>query len=638
MVSEIQVLHIDDEPSVTDLAATFLEREDDRFTVETATSADEGLQVLDDHLPDCIVSDYNMPGMDGLELLRTIRDTHPDLPFILFTGKGSEAVASDAIAAGVTDYIQKQSGSEQYELLANRILNAVEARRQAERADRQEQLMRLTEFAGDTGGFETDIETGDVLLTDGAERIIDPGDDTPLTLETELERFHPGDQEQIRQTIDRAVQTGEQTRGTWRYQPPEGDQRLLEMTFTTASADGDGTTLRGAVHDVTEQRNRKQELAAEQRFIEQALDTLDDLFYVLDTDGSLRRWNDRLPEVTGYADRNLAGVQSTELFAEDGRETIADAIEMVTSGLRVTVEADLLTADGERLPYEFTGAPLTDADGTVTGVVGVGRDLTERKEIEADIDWHRSVIRNTDEGVYVLDADHELQFVDFRAQGTERLSEQRWTGRHLSYLAETGVLSTAEVEWVREGVDRVVAGEADQISIEVEPELPEATEVAELTLRPLDTDTDDDLVLITTRDITAYKQREQEILDLQRQYQTLAENFPNGAVFLVDRNLEYVRARGDGLREVGLSPADVEGKTPHDLFPDDIADETCRYYEDALDGTAATFEQEYGGNRYRIQTVPVRYNDDEITHLMAVSQNITEYAEDRQEVGRQQIS
>jgi DNA-binding NarL/FixJ family response regulator len=86
-----------------------------------------------------------MSGMDGIELLRTIREERPNLPFVLFTGKGSEEIASEAISAGVTDYLQKRGGTEQFALLANRVANAVEGRRAAKRWRFREDLLSSQE-------------------------------------------------------------------------------------------------------------------------------------------------------------------------------------------------------------------------------------------------------------------------------------------------------------------------------------------------------------------------------------------------------------------------------------------------------------------------------------------------------------
>lgn len=141
----IHVLHVDDEPDFAALAAEFLERQDDRFTVQTAPSAQTGLAHLTDSEIDCIVSDYDMPGMDGIEFLETVREDHPDLPFVLYTGKGSEEVAGEAISAGVTDYLQKGTGSSQYEVLSNRIKNAVQQARTNRRAVSENRINRVVQ-------------------------------------------------------------------------------------------------------------------------------------------------------------------------------------------------------------------------------------------------------------------------------------------------------------------------------------------------------------------------------------------------------------------------------------------------------------------------------------------------------------
>jgi len=118
-----------------------------------------------------------------------MRERWPDLPFLLFTGKGSKEVASDAISAGVTDYLQKKPETDQYELLANRVINAVgqfRAERQVEEErrrfrtlfDRLSQPTVEVEYEGDdpivrrvntafeeTFGYDADALVGDSLDT-----------------------------------------------------------------------------------------------------------------------------------------------------------------------------------------------------------------------------------------------------------------------------------------------------------------------------------------------------------------------------------------------------------------------------------------------------------------------------------------
>ena len=131
----IRVLYVDDEP-FRELAAEFLEREGERISVLTESEAADAVDRLETDRVDCVVSDDEMPGGDGIELLRTVRDDHPDLPFILLTGKDSEAVASDAFSAGATDYVQKERETDQFTVLANRIENVV-ARARADRQRRR---------------------------------------------------------------------------------------------------------------------------------------------------------------------------------------------------------------------------------------------------------------------------------------------------------------------------------------------------------------------------------------------------------------------------------------------------------------------------------------------------------------------
>jgi PAS domain S-box-containing protein len=128
----ISILYVDDEPDLLDLAQIFLEQTGE-FRVRTATSAEEMLADPGILSFDAILSDYQMPGMDGIAFLEAIRNLSSDLPFILFTGRGREEVVIEALNNGADFYIQKGGDPKaQFAELANKIRYAVE-RKRAER-------------------------------------------------------------------------------------------------------------------------------------------------------------------------------------------------------------------------------------------------------------------------------------------------------------------------------------------------------------------------------------------------------------------------------------------------------------------------------------------------------------------------
>ncbi|MDR9430446.1 MAG: response regulator, partial [Natronomonas sp.] len=121
----MRVLHVDDDRSILDLTAAFPDRELADVSVTSETTPDDALSRLETESFDCVVSEYDMPGRSGLELFEAIREDHPLLPFVLYTGKGSEEIASQAVNAGVTGYFQK-GGPDQQRRLANRVRQAAE--------------------------------------------------------------------------------------------------------------------------------------------------------------------------------------------------------------------------------------------------------------------------------------------------------------------------------------------------------------------------------------------------------------------------------------------------------------------------------------------------------------------------------
>ena len=129
MADKIRVLYIDDELVLLELGKRFLEKTGE-FIVTTVTTVPKAILVLEQEKFDVIISDFQMPVMNGIAFLQRLNADGDTTPFIIFTGKSREDVVIEALNAGADFYIQKGGEPKsQFADLSHKIKRAVERKR-----------------------------------------------------------------------------------------------------------------------------------------------------------------------------------------------------------------------------------------------------------------------------------------------------------------------------------------------------------------------------------------------------------------------------------------------------------------------------------------------------------------------------
>jgi PAS domain S-box-containing protein len=417
--SEIHVLHVDDDAEFADLAKTFLQRESDRIQVTTATDAAAGLDALADGDFDCVVSDYDMPGQHGIEFLESVRETHPDVPFLLYTGKGSEEIASEAISAGVTDYLQKQSGTNQYTLLANRIENAVERKRSrrelAERNRRLETLVQnlpgMVYRCANEPSWPMEFVGGECEeLTGYSAHALESQDGLWGN-----EIIHPDDQERAWETVQESLEAERPFELTYRIVTRDDAVKEVWERGRGIYDDGDLEALEGFITDVTEQKRYQRELEHSNARLETLFENSPDMINLHDDDGIILDANRRICEELGYDHDELVGMPVWEIDREVSRAELESIWERSTVGGMQRVETTFERADGSQFPVEvhISKLPLDDAEQFVV----ISRDRSERerrtRELRRLKSEYETVFEHAREALFLIDVqtDDSLSFV-----------------------------------------------------------------------------------------------------------------------------------------------------------------------------------------------------------------------------------
>jgi PAS domain S-box-containing protein len=459
--SSIRVLHVEDDTEYRSLVVEMLDRIDDSIQVRGEPDPETALESIADGGFDCVLSDYVLSGMDGIELLERVRATHPDLPVIIYTGKGSEAVASDAIRAGATDYLQKGSDSEEFQLLANRIRNAVEQSRSARRADRYERAQSLTAAvdqalirAASMEDAETrvceaicsvapyrlawigrpDPESGTVVpratggnVTTPLESLAIPFEaadaENPIAeaLRSGRLRIGEGDDEAfaglsaaVQETALQSMAAIPLDHGERRYgvlvvyadagRPFDDDERSLLADIGRDVAMGLHSTA--IESELRTERDRRRAL-----FENAPTPVLESRIADERPDHLIADVNAAFESVFGVDRDSVVGEPGTAVHVPgDEADGHVELRERTESGETVTMELERETTDGRR-DFLVHAIPYGE-DGSAEGFYVWYTDVTERNERLRDLRSFREAVENTDYAVFWTDTDGTIEYVN----------------------------------------------------------------------------------------------------------------------------------------------------------------------------------------------------------------------------------
>ncbi|WP_238593385.1 hybrid sensor histidine kinase/response regulator [Natronobacterium lacisalsi] len=439
--SSVTVLLVDDDEAFVELVADYLEREHG-FATHTVTRADRALEFLERgaETVDCLVSDYRMPGTDGLELLETVTDSYPELPFVMFAGQGSEEVASRAIQRGADDYLQKDTGRIRYDLLATRIRNCVTIARQ------QRQLRNLYDAIEDAGhALVVTDRQGTITYANPSMAALSGYEVEELIGETPALLKSGVHDDEFYQDLWETVSNGEVWQGEVVNERKDGSRYVIDQTIAPVTAGGrtigmgDGDDVSGdgprpavegfvAINrDVTERKERERELRQFRNAVERAGHAV----LMTDAEGRIEYVNEAFERITGYDREDAVGRTPAILRSGEHDEAFYRELwETITDGEVWQGEVINERKDGTQYVVDQTIAPITDADGeAVEGYVAINRDVTERRERERELRQFRKAVRHAGHGVLITDAAGTIEYVNEAFEGMTGYSSAEVIGR-----------------------------------------------------------------------------------------------------------------------------------------------------------------------------------------------------------------
>ncbi len=375
----IKVLLVDDDLTFLSIAKQCLEMQGE-IEVDTASSVNEALEKLKKTDYDAVVSDYQMPGKDGLEFLKELRAKGNMIPFIVFTGKGREEIAVKALNCGANQYVDKHDDPETvYSELAHSIRKTVKEKHNEEQLLYQAQLMQ---------------NASDAIIASDENFIL-------TSWNQAAERMYGWKENEVIGRLGQDVLQSEfvgidcahaiqMLRETGKFSGEvvqlHRDGHRINVETNAMVMAGKNNQIIGYVsvnRDITENQKLLEELKNANQRLNLLFESAPDAYYINDLKGKFIDGNKVAEEITGYTKNELIGKSFLRLKLLP-RSQILKAVKLLAvNALGKATGPDELVLnrrDGTQVPVEIRTYPVKIKGQTL--VLGIARDVSERKKLE----------------------------------------------------------------------------------------------------------------------------------------------------------------------------------------------------------------------------------------------------------------
>jgi PAS domain S-box-containing protein len=447
MAAATRVLYVDDEPDLLDIGRIFLEVSGE-FSIATIDSAPAALDLLGQEQFDVIVSDYQMPEMDGIQFLIEVRTRFGQLPFILFTGKGREEIVIQALNEGADFYLQKGGEPQsQYAELSNKIRYAVNHRRaEMEIRTSHDQLaiseasLRIHQAELETQAEE--LRAAQLALEESRDKYLDLYDFAPvgyLTLSDKtlittvnltgatLLGVERG--KLIRQPFSTLVD--EKGSDQWYLYFRQLLNPLEKQVCTLMLIRGDGSTfparLEGiriadssegntrvqvTISDITDIWEAERALKRSEEKYRKLVEQSSDGIWLLDKEFLTVYVNPAMEEMLGYSKDEMTGRSWYDFGDPEWVERAKELEKRRESGIGEPHEFLFIHKDGRKVLTRISTTPLCDKEGRFDGAIGVLSDITRQKQAEEAIhesrEHYRTLFDTMSQGVVYQDREGRI--------------------------------------------------------------------------------------------------------------------------------------------------------------------------------------------------------------------------------------